>query len=171
MVHLVETAQIYLNEQRQGLVTCMHCGLKRPIDMANYTDDCLRGKALQVQCSSCGKAFQVKFNSRRYHRINVNLPGKILHFSTRKELSNVIVTSLSVNGICFIISDRDILKCNNLYDLIFYLDDDNHSIICEEIVIKRINSLFVGAEFCHSDRYNHELDFYVTSELHNSGLS
>jgi len=87
-----------------------------------------------------------------------------LHLPSRKELSNVVVISLSINGVGFIMSNNDILNRSYIYDLVFHLDDDNHSIICEEIVIKRVNGLFVGAEFYYNDRYNYELDFYITSE-------
>lgn len=132
--------------------------------MSNHTDNYIGGKSLKIKCSTCEKIFHVRFDFRRYHRINVNFPGKILHLPSRKELSNVVVISLSINGVGFIMSNNDILNRSYIYDLVFHLDDDNHSIICEEIVIKRVNGLFVGAEFYYNDRYNYELDFYITSE-------
>lgn len=164
MVQTVETMRVYLNNNRQGVVTCIYCGVKRPINMSNYTDNYIGGKSLKVKCSACGRVFHVKFDLRRYHRINVNLLGKILHLPARKEMGNVILVSLSISGIGFITSDSDSLKMDNIYEIIFYLDDDNHSIICEEVVVKRINGSFVGSEFYHNDRYNYELDFYIMSE-------
>ena len=61
-------------------------------------------------------------------------------------------------------SKSDLLKCDDIYEINFHLDDDNHSIICEEVVVKRISGPFVGVEFYHNDRYNYELDFYIMSE-------
>jgi len=164
VVQTVETVRVYLNSERQGMVICMHCGVKRPINMSSYTDRYIGGKSLKVKCSACGKVFHVKFDFRRYHRINVNLLGKILCLPARKELGNIIIVSLSINGIGFIMSNSNTIKINDIYEIIFYLDDDNHSIICEEVIVRRTNGPFVGAEFYHSDRYNYDLDFYIMPE-------
>lgn len=165
MVQAVETTRIYLDHNRQGVITCIHCGVKRAINMSHYTDNYLGGKSLKAKCSACGRIFLVHFEFRRYHRINVNLPGRILQLSTRKKLDNVTVVSLSVNGIGFITDNNIMLNPEESYEIIFYLDDGNNSMICEEILIRRINGRFVGAEFHHNDKYNYELDFYIMSEL------
>lgn len=165
MVRTAETVRVYLNTDRQGMVICIHCGVKRPINMSNHTDSAIGGKSLKVKCNACGKIFHIRFDLRRYHRINVNLRGKILQLPARKTLGSIIVVSLSVNSIGFIMNDNYTLKCHGIYEVIFQLDDDHHSIICEEVVVKRINGSFVGAEFHNSNRYSHELDFYTMSDL------
>ena len=42
-----ETRRIYLNENRQGMVTCVHCDVKHTINMSNYTDDYLGKKVFK----------------------------------------------------------------------------------------------------------------------------
>jgi hypothetical protein len=64
----------------------------------------------------------------------------------------------------FIINNSLNIKSNNIYRTKFQLDDEYGSVICEEIIIKRVDGRFVGAEFYHSDRYNHALDFYITAQ-------
>jgi hypothetical protein len=59
---------------------------------------------------------------------------------------------------------RATVSKSDIYRIKFQLDDEYGSVICEEIIIKRIDGSFVGAEFYHSDRYNYELDFYITAE-------
>ena len=163
MVQTVETTRVYLNEKRQGVATCVHCGVKYPINMSNYTDHHLGTKALKVKCSSCKKIFHIKFDFRRYHRINVNIPGKISHIRTTDKKIDVIITSLSVGGVGFIVNDCFTWEEDDIFEMVFQLDDDNNSIIFEEVSIKHSNGNFVGAEFYYRDKYNYELDFYIMS--------
>jgi hypothetical protein len=133
--------------------------------MSNYNDNYIGGRALRVKCSTCERTFHVKFDFRRFQRINVNLPGRILSLPERIHLSDVVIISLSVSGVGFTLKNNKALELGQVYDLTFNLDDDSHAIICEEIIVRRVNGVFVGAEFYHSDRYNCELDFYITAEL------
>ena len=158
-----ETTRVYLNENRRGVVTCVHCDVKHSINMSNYTDDYLGEKSLKVKCSTCNKTFYVKFDLRRYYRINTNFPGKIFYFQSEREIDDITVISLSLGGVGFIINGNLDIKSNNTYRIKFQLDDEYGSVICEEITIKRVDGHFVGAEFYHSDRYNHALDFYITA--------
>ena len=59
MVPARETTRVYLNEQRQGVVTCVHCDAQRTINMSNYTDQYLGGKPLKVKCDTCHKIFHI----------------------------------------------------------------------------------------------------------------
>ena len=153
--------RIYLNEERQGVVTCGHCGVKRAINMANYTNECLGNKPLKVKCNTCNKVFHVKFNLRHYHRIDVAFPGKLSRVHAAKALDEVTITSLSLGGVGFTINANLAIKCADIYSIQFQLDDEERSVICEEILIKRVDRRFVGAEFYHSEKYSHELDFYI----------
>jgi c-di-GMP-binding flagellar brake protein YcgR len=163
MVPTSETTRIYLNEHRQGVVTCVHCGVKHTINMSNYTDDHLGEKSLKVKCSMCKKTFYIKFDLRKYHRININISGKIFCSQSEKEISDITIISLSLGGIGFFVKEDLNIKNNGIYIIKFQLDDEHVSVICEEIIIRRVDGSFVGAEFYHSDKYNHELDFYITA--------
>jgi hypothetical protein len=163
MVQTTETTRIYLNENRQGVVTCVHCAVKRNINMSNYTDHHLGQKSLKVKCSTCNKTFHIKFDLRRYYRININIPGRISHSQSRKEIDDLTIMSLSLGGVGFTINNDLDIKIDDIYEIKFQLDDEHNSVICEEIIIKRIDGRFIGAEFYHSNRYNHELDFYIVA--------
>src|SRR5262249_17936788 len=121
-------------------------------------------RALKLECNACDRMFQVQFDFRRYHRININIPGNIFHTCTGKEIDDITITSLSVGGVGFVINNDLEAKSGDIYEIKFQLDDEYNSVICEEIVIKRVDSRFVGAEFYPSDRYSHELDFYIGAE-------
>ena len=158
-----ETIRVYLNENRQGVVTCVHCDVKRSINMSNYTDHYLGTKSLKVKCSTCNKIFHIKFDLRKYCRLGVSFPGKIFYFQSEKNMDDITIISLSLGGIGFIINDDLSIKNNDRYRIKFQLDDEYSSVVCEEIIIKRVDGCFVGAEFYHSEKYNHELDFYIAA--------
>jgi len=132
--------------------------------MANYTDYYLGEKSLKVKCDICNKAFHVKLDLRKYYRINVNLPGKILDSQSEKHIDDVTIVSLSLGGVGFVINNNLTIKNEDVYRIKFQLDDEYNSVVYEEIIIKRVEDRFVGAAFYHSDRYNHELDFYISAE-------
>ena len=110
-----ETIQVYLNENRQGVVTCVHCDVKRAINMSNYTDHYLGKKSLKVKCSTCNKTFNIKFDLRKYYRIKVKFPGKIFYFQSEKDMGDIIIISLSLGGIGFFIIDELSIKRDEIY--------------------------------------------------------
>lgn len=164
MLHTMDTMRIYLNENHQGVITCMHCGQKRTINMSKYDQHHIGGKALKVKCSGCSKTFQVKFDFRRFHRISVNFPGKLILARTGEEMDTIHIVSLSVSGVGFLLEKDIELQLDEIYEVRFHLDDDCHSYICEEILLKRLHGRFVGAAFYHNEQYNYALDFYIMPE-------
>jgi len=132
--------------------------------MSHYTKQYLGAKLLKVKCGTCHKIFHIKFDHRRYHRINVTFPGKILSAQTKTDIGDITIISLSSGGVHFIISNDLDIKIDTIYTIKFQLDDEYRSVICEEIVIKRVDGCLVGAAFYQSDKYNHELDFYMVTD-------
>jgi len=51
------------------------------------------------------------------------------------------------------------------YEVVFVLDDEDQSVLFEEIVITRVRSTRVGAAFSPSHYANHDLIFFVMSEM------
>src|SRR5262249_6945967 len=82
------------------------------------------------------------------------------------DIGIITITSLSCGGIGFLINNNFEIKTDSIYAIQFQLDDEQSSVICEEIVIKRVDACFVGAEFYPRHRYNHALDFYMMWPLH-----
>jgi hypothetical protein len=162
MVPTTAAIRIYLNEEHQGVVTCVHCGVTRAINMANYTDESLGHKSLKVKCNTCKKVFHIKFDLRYYPRTEVDFPGTLSHVQAAKAIDDVTITSLSLGGVAFITHRNLEIKCGDIFIIQFQLDDEERSAICEEIIIKRVDGRFVGAEFSHREKYSHELDFYIT---------
>lgn len=165
MGQTAETTWVHLNKNCQGVVTCVYCSIKHTIHISNYTEHHLGKKSLKVKCGACNKTSRIKFDLRRHHRINTNIPGRIVHTHTAEETKDIIILSLSVGGVGFTIHKDLDVKTGDMYTIQFQLDDKYSSVICEAITIKHVDGRFVSAEFSQSDRYNHELDFYIVGIL------
>jgi hypothetical protein len=166
MQQAVEGIRIHLNKLRQGVVTCIYCGVQRTINMAKYPDYHSGDKALQFKCSICQKPFYVRFDLRRYHRIVTDLPGQLRHAKTGQVLPPITVESLSVGGVGFRVAAPTDIRVGEMYHIAFELDDDEGATICETVHVKRVQEDFIGAEFFPHDKYHHELDFYVLANVH-----
>ena len=164
MIQTTDTMSVYLNEDRQGAITCLHCGQKHLVNMSNYQEQDIGGKTLKVKCSVCNKTFHVRFDLRRYQRLNVHFPGQLIHLSSQEKISSITVTSLSVGGVSFTLDSEGQLQHGEVYKINFHLDDRSHSLIYEEVIIKHFEGRCAGAEFHQSDAYNYALDFYIISE-------
>jgi hypothetical protein len=164
MATILEITSVYLNAQRCGVVTCPKCGVTRTVNLAHYDGD-LGGKVLKVKCAACATVVNVRFDFRRHHRVAVRLPGTLLQCGTKHVLASLTVTSLSVSGAGCTLRTPLPVQVGEHYDLIFFLNDADHTLIFETIVIRRVTDQEVGAEFCLEDSYHSALDFYLTAAL------
>jgi hypothetical protein len=153
--------KVYINRDSEGEVVCPNCRKAKTINVANQR---ITQKPIRVKCQ-CGHSFSIVLEYRRYHRKTVNFPGKIFSRQSGNPLDDILVTSLSVVGIGFEIKSPLGLRLEDAYDIMFTLDDDFASAVREEVIIKRIEGNYIGAEFADQDKYHFELDFYLTSHL------
>ena len=163
MAATVSISKVYLNEDGQGVITCRHCAVQRPIRTSRHLHESIHRKLIKTKCKSCESIFYVRFNCRKYPRILVHFPGKLVRLHPQEVLGNVRVISLSLGGISFILTRNLPINIGDVFDVHFVLDDDCQSMIHEEIIVRRINGPCIGAEFSHNDTYKYELDFYISA--------
>ena len=159
----VDISRVYLNEDGQGVITCHHCDVHRPIQTSQYLHESIHRKLIKTKCKNCESIFYVRFNCRKYPRIPVHFPGKLVRLHSQKVLGNVQIISLSIGGISFILAQDISINIGDVFDIQFVLDDDGQSMIHEEIIVRRTNGPCIGAEFSHHDTYKYELDFYISA--------
>ena len=169
MAHQLETTRVYLDDHRRGVVTCPHCGDTQALNMARYPD-ALGGKACHVLCGACGRLFRLLFDSRQHPRLPVSLPGTLFPSAPQDEpdersqklgYTAITVTSLAAGGIGFRPQTPVSCHVGDRYYVIFVLPDTDHSLICEDIVIRRIEPQGVGAAFCRPPGSHPALDWYI----------
>jgi hypothetical protein len=139
-----------------GTITCRQCGKTKTLDISHFKN--VR-KLVKVKCT-CGTLFDVLFESRRYHRKKVQLKGELFNAKSHDIIDHVIITDISVGGISFITKLG--MTVGEVYRISFSLDGQNEADIKEEIRIKYVKNREVGAEFTEEEKYNYDLDFYLT---------
>jgi uncharacterized Zn-finger protein len=175
MTYQLETTRIFLDDHRRGVVTCPYCGDTHALNMTRYPAP-LGGKACHMLCGACGRLFRLIFDGRRHLRIPASLPGRLFPSAPQHEsdelsqklgYTTITVTSLSSGGIGFHTQTPVSCTVGDRYYVIFGLPDHDHSLICEDIIIRRSDPQGVGAAFCRPPGSNHALDWYiyVTSTL------
>jgi len=145
MAAMLTTVRVYLNHCRYGVIRCVFCGAKRSITMAAH-QGYPGGKSFQVRCGACHQIFCVLVECRRHQRLQVALPGTLYEHNAPEALDTITVTSLSAGGIGFRTTQHRPTR-GALYDVVFVLQDEHHSVIREEIIIRRVEGTAVGAEF------------------------
>jgi hypothetical protein len=153
--------KVYVNRDNEGEVVCPSCRKTKIINVANHR---LSQKPIRVKCQ-CGYSFSITLEYRRYLRKQVNIPGKLFRRQSSTPLEDVVVTSLSVVGVGFEVKSALGIQIEDVYEIVFTLDDDFDSMVREEIVVKRIVDNYIGAEFADQDKYHHDLDFYLSAQL------
>jgi hypothetical protein len=140
-----------------GTITCKQCGKTKTIDISQFKN--IR-KHVKVKCA-CGFIFDILFESRKYYRKKVWLKGKLLKSQSNNPIDEITITDVSMGGVRFLTNLKDI-NYGEVYKIEFILDDEYRSYVKEEIVIKYIKNREIGAEFAESEKYNYDLDFYLT---------
>lgn len=164
MALLKESTRVYLDANREGTITCLACGVQRSINMSAYGDD-IGGKTFDAQCRTCTAVFRATFEFRRHGRVPVDLPGNLLQLRTSKEVEPIVVTSLSVTGMGFVTVPGTAVRVGDKYEVVFVLDDEDQSVLFEEIVVTRMHGTRVGAVFSPAPDANHDLIFFVMSAI------
>ncbi len=81
------------------------------------------------------------------------------------QCTHLVVTSLSVTGLSFMTTPGASVHVGDKYEMIFVLDDEDQAVLFEEIVIIRVCGTRVGATFSPAHDANHDLIFFVMSEM------
>src|SRR5262249_36606012 len=124
---------------------CVFCGTKQSMTLAarqGYPG----GKSFYVRCGACRRVFGVRVECRRHQRLQVLLPGTLHAPNASKALDTIIVTSLSTGGIGFSTMQHKV-ALDARYTVAFGLQDDDQSMIIEDIIIRRVKGTAGGAEF------------------------
>lgn len=157
----MKITKVYINQENEGEIICPSCDKTRAVNISNQR---VPLRPIKVKCT-CGDSFSILLEYRKYHRKRVNIPGRLLDTISHAEVGEIWVTSLSVTGIGFEVTTPHEFGVNDVFEIQFTLDDDYDAVISEEIVLKRIDGNYVGAIFSDQNKYNYNLDFYITSQF------
>jgi hypothetical protein len=145
----MECVHIYLDAQYVGTMACPQCRTRRVVHVPQQCPQILPvlGKRSITTTCRCGAIFAAYFDLRRHPRKAVQLQGTLSDLQTGAPLNNIGIFSLSVHGLGFALASALCLHIGARYTASFRLDDAEHSLIQEGIVIRRFKGLTVGAMF------------------------
>ncbi len=137
-------------------IACPNCHRERSIP----TEEVYKhGHRLRVKCR-CQQLFELVTNRRRFERHTVNLSGDLMECASHKKVTDVTITSLSVEGLGFLASSIE-SQVGDTFTVAFSLDDETETTIVDEIVVSNIMNGVVGAKFLARNGYNPDIDFYL----------
>lgn len=159
----MERIPIHVNERYEGTFVCPRCGTARRVNLQRHYPRLLaqRGEKRATSACRCGTLIAVTFDCRRHRRKAVRLQGTLHDRYLQTTLSDVLIVSVSVDGVGFVLPPPLPLAVGGLYRVCFRLDDVPQTLIQEGLLIRRCDGQNIGADFYPRDRYQYALDFYV----------
>lgn len=151
-----ESLKVFLSDSGKTTVKCPFCGkchyIKVPEDFHN--------KAVRGKCT-CGKSFPVLFDSRKYYRKEVRLPGEYWNRMGEKDL--MTVTTLSFSGAGFEAGrPNPCLHSGETIRLNFLLKNTDKIWIRSNALVRRVNGNKIGVDFMWMDEHQQKcLGFYL----------
>lgn len=148
--------KIYVSENGRATIVCPKCGLTRHTQVDRY-----RGKSrtIQVKCS-CGLAFPLTFEFRRFFRKRTELNGTYRMLSEGGG-GQAHIHDISRNGIGFTVSGVHSIKVGQRALLDFTLDNRKQSRLQKEVVVRSVDRNRIGCEFNSHQAFDKDLGFYL----------
>ena len=157
VIGFMETVKVvFAGSEATYEVACQSCGRKKTLRHEQLRH--LRN-TVKVKCG-CGVIFDLIFERRRFYRKKVQLDAQLFDVDSGQKADDVTLVTISVGGVGFISHLEDI-QVGDTFRVKFYLDDESHALVDEEVIVRNIIKEVIGAEFVQHDYYNFDLDFYL----------
>ncbi|MCG6982107.1 MAG: PilZ domain-containing protein [Deltaproteobacteria bacterium] len=151
-----ESLRVFLSDSGKTTVRCPSCGKRHHTQVPKH----FHNKPVRGTCT-CGESFPVLFDSRKYYRKQVRLPGE--YWNTLGEKHLMTVTTLSFSGAGFeagllnpSISSGETIRLN------FLLKRNDKIWIRSSALVRRVNGNQIGVDFTGMDEHQQKcLGFFL----------
>jgi hypothetical protein len=146
--------KVYVNVENIAVFECPKCGTTRT---ANMTDKKHLGGSIKTKCTcnKCEHTFVVTVvmeMRRKFYRKETNLAGE--YYTPDNRIKGVMrVCDVSLTGVRMNVNDKKDLKVGQKLVLEFILDDKLRSEIKRNVIIRKIENMFINCEFEVVDQY------------------
>ena len=141
-----ESLKVFLKDCGTTTVKCPLCKKYHYTKVPEH----FHNKPVRAKCE-CGQSFPVLFDSRKYFRKKVRLPGEYWDTSGLQDL--MTVTTLSICGAGFEIRRKNLLiHEGETIQIKFLLNDHDRNWIKLKAVVKRVKGNQIGVEFANLNR-------------------
>jgi len=153
--------KVYVRPDNTAVITCPHCNRQKTVPVGSYKGS---KSHIKIKCG-CKKVFTVDLEFRGKNRKETNLHGKFTNHSQKDIRGDIVVKSLSIDGLEFVSMDIDKFEIDDEISVSFKLDNEERTTIKKEIIVKDIRDNAVGCEFKKSSEFapDKELGFYIMS--------
>jgi hypothetical protein len=151
-----ESLRVFLGDSGKTTVRCPFCGKCHHTRVPRH----FHNKPVRGTCN-CGASFPVLFDSRKYYRKEVRLPGE--YWNTQGEKDLMTVTTLSFSGAGFeagrlnpSVSSGETIRLN------FQLKRNDKIWIRSSALVRRVNGNQIGVDFTGMDEHQQKcLGFFL----------
>ena len=151
---------VQLDAFGQGVALCPQCGAGNRVSPTPGP----HVHTFKMVTCPCGQQFPILFNSRKFRRQPVSLPGT--YTSTGEEtVRQMTVENLSLAGVHFRPLLPNTLHIGDVLTLSFCLDDPPHTKLELRATVRWMNRHTIGAEFCDLQGVETALGVYLRSRL------
>ncbi len=148
--------RVYPAENGQAVIICPQCMKHSTIDASAYM---YSHKSLKVGCR-CGHKFPVVFDTRKFYRKELHLPGQYTK-SPSDDPELLTIEDLSYTGVKFRTSFSHKIQVDDVLIIDFILDNKQRSRLVKTIRVKHVQGQVIGAEFRDRQAYSTELTYYL----------
>jgi hypothetical protein len=151
-----ESLKVFLSDSGKTTVKCPFCKKCHHTTVPKH----FHNKPVLGKCN-CGQSFPVLFDSRKYYRKEVRLPGMYWNAFGEKDL--MTVTTLSFSGAGFESGQRNpSLNSGETIRLNFLLKNSDKIWIKSDALVRRVNGNQIGVDFMGMDDHQQKcLGFYL----------
>jgi hypothetical protein len=151
-----ESLKVFLSDSGKATVKCPSCHKCHHTTVPKH----FHNKPVQGKCI-CGESFPLLFDSRKYYRKEVRLPGEYWNTCGEKDL--MTVTTLSFSGAGFEAGRRNLsIHSGEIIRLNFLLRNSDKIWIKSKALVKRVSGNQVGVDFMGMDEHQQKcLGFYL----------
>lgn len=151
-----ESIRVFLSDSWKTTVRCPSCGKCHHTRVPKH----FHNKPVRGRCN-CGESFPVLFDSRKYYRKQVRLPGEYWNKQGEKDL--MTVTTLSFSGAGFESGQRNpSISSGETIQLNFLLKNNDKLWIRSSALVRRVNGNQIGVDFTGMDEHQQKcLGFFL----------
>ena len=164
--------KVSMDNENSAVIRCPECKKSWKKDLSQVKD---RPNNIRINCNCpCGCTFQVLLEAqaqpqqaadsspddkRRHKRKVAVLTGGFMHDRSKRR-GVIYIKNISRSGVGFELSSDQFMHVGDRLSLKFNLDDPDRSFLYKEVIVKKIQGKYVGAEFCEL-RHKDGLELYL----------
>ena len=133
----------YVRPDKTAVITCPHCGRQKEVGVDSFKEHKFKFK---IKCA-CQNIFTAQIEFRQRVRKNTYLRGTYTNLTQEKVSGEITVKNLSVSGLEFATYDIQNFNVGDEVLVEFNLDDDRHSEVRREVIVRQVRKNSIGCEF------------------------